>query len=382
MAFVLADRVKQLTATTGTGTYTLTSTPTGYQDFDVGIGTGNTCYYVAIAGNDWEVGVGTVTVSGATIQVARSVFKSTNSDSVVSWGVGNKEIFVVSPADALSMLRISGGDQSIVITGGGNTITLAPAGTSAVQGGLDVTGTLTVDAITVGGTAPVLSTRQVISGSGLTGGGDLSADRTLAVGAGSGITVAADTVLLDTTSERNIDHSGVTLTAGDGLTGGGTISASRTFTVGAGSGISVSSDAVAVDTTVIRTTGAQTIAGVKNFTPDTPTIGGVAIATVATVTAQTVYAGYVDASVAAEVLPSGWTVSSPGTGRYLITHSLALAAITDLSIIVTPIVASSDDRFAIVDSSALGVNSFEVRIIDVGSGIVNNAFFFLAKKNV
>lgn len=40
--------------------------------------------------------------------------------------------------------------------------------------------------------------RQVISGAGLTGGGDLTADRTLAVGAGTGITVNADDVAVDT----------------------------------------------------------------------------------------------------------------------------------------------------------------------------------------
>lgn len=43
----------------------------------------------------------------------------------------------------------------------------------------------------------VQSTRQIISGNGLTGGGDLSADRTLAVGAGVGIAVAADAVAVD-----------------------------------------------------------------------------------------------------------------------------------------------------------------------------------------
>lgn len=44
---------------------------------------------------------------------------------------------------------------------------------------------------------PVINTRQVISGAGLTGGGDLSADRTLAVGAGAGISVSADAVAAD-----------------------------------------------------------------------------------------------------------------------------------------------------------------------------------------
>ena len=45
--------------------------------------------------------------------------------------------------------------------------------------------------------------------------------------------------------------STTTLTAGAGLTGGGNLSASRTFDVGAGTGITVAADTVAVDTAVI-----------------------------------------------------------------------------------------------------------------------------------
>jgi hypothetical protein len=92
----------------------------------------------------------------------------------------------------------------------------------------------------------VPNTRQVISGAGLTGGGDLSVDRTLAVGAGTGITVNADDVALDTASTRNTDHAAVVLTAGAGLTGGGDITASRTFAVGAGTNIASNADDVAV----------------------------------------------------------------------------------------------------------------------------------------
>lgn len=81
---------------------------------------------------------------------------------------------------------------------------------------------------------------ELEAGAGLTGGGVLNANRTLAVGAGTGITVNADDIavnvgavdhdsLLNYDSDEHIDHSAVTLTAGEGLTGGGTIEASRSF---------------------------------------------------------------------------------------------------------------------------------------------------------
>lgn len=133
------------------------------------------------------------------------------------------------------------------------------------QGSLGADRPLSVSILTVdedglnrlpgGGTAastPVPITRQIISGAGLTGGGDLSVDRTLVVGAGTGITVNADDVQLDTASTRNTDHAAVTLAAGAGLTGGGTIESNRTFAVGAGTGITVNADDVALDTANTR----------------------------------------------------------------------------------------------------------------------------------
>jgi len=57
-----------------------------------------------------------------------------------------------------------------------------------------------------------------------------------------------------------------TITAGNGLTGGGDLSADRTLNVGQGDGITVSTDTVAVDSTVIRTSGGQTIGGTLTVT--------------------------------------------------------------------------------------------------------------------
>ena len=140
--------------------------------------------------------------------------------------------------------------------------------------------------------------RQIIAGNGLTGGGTLNANRTLNVGAGSGISVAADTVAVDSTvvrtsgnqtiggtktftnliigsfsgnvsgnadSATNATNVSRQIIAGNGLTGGGVLNADRTINVGAGDGISVAADTVAVDSTVVRTTGSQTIGGTKTF---------------------------------------------------------------------------------------------------------------------
>ena len=42
MALILADRVRELTATTGTGSVTLIGSPDGFETFAASIGDGNT----------------------------------------------------------------------------------------------------------------------------------------------------------------------------------------------------------------------------------------------------------------------------------------------------------------------------------------------------
>lgn len=94
------------------------------------------------------------------------------------------------------------------------------------QGRLTAASNVAISITSIGG-AP--SSRTLTAGAGLTGGGDLSADRTFDVGAGTGIQVNANDVALDTSSARNTDHSSVSITAGTGLTGGGDITSSRTL---------------------------------------------------------------------------------------------------------------------------------------------------------
>lgn len=98
MAFVIKDRVRETTATTGTGTVTLAGAVSGYQSFSA-IGNGNVTYY-CIAGqgtNEWEVGIGTYTSAGTTLS-RTTVLSSSNGGSLVPFSAGTKDVFVTQPA--------------------------------------------------------------------------------------------------------------------------------------------------------------------------------------------------------------------------------------------------------------------------------------------
>lgn len=98
MAFVLADRVRETTTTTGTGTVTLGGPVTDYQSFSA-IGNGNTTYYT-IAGTgtgEWEVGIGTYTSAGTTLS-RTTVLASSNAGNLVSFSAGSKDVFCDYPA--------------------------------------------------------------------------------------------------------------------------------------------------------------------------------------------------------------------------------------------------------------------------------------------
>lgn len=97
MAFVVKDRVKETTTTTGTGTITLAGAVSGFQAFSA-IGDGNTTYYTIAGGSEWEVGVGTYTSSGTTLS-RDVILESSNSGSAVNFSAGVKDVFVTYPAE-------------------------------------------------------------------------------------------------------------------------------------------------------------------------------------------------------------------------------------------------------------------------------------------
>lgn len=98
MAFITADRVREVTTSVGTGNVTPSGAYNGYQTFAAGIGVGNSTYYtIALdSANQWEVGIGTYVGPHFTRD---TVLASSNGNALVNFAVGSKEIFCTLPAE-------------------------------------------------------------------------------------------------------------------------------------------------------------------------------------------------------------------------------------------------------------------------------------------
>ena len=105
MAFVINDRVKETTTTTGTGTISLGGAVTGFETFGTGIGNSNSTYYaVTLPGTaEFEVGLGTLNSDSSTI-ARTTIISSSNSDSAVDFSAGTKTIFCTIPASKSVLL--------------------------------------------------------------------------------------------------------------------------------------------------------------------------------------------------------------------------------------------------------------------------------------
>lgn len=212
MAFLVKDRVKDTTTTTGTGSVTLSGTaPTGFQNFNAAIGTSNTTYY-CIAGqgtSEWEVGLGTL--SASTTLARTTVYASSNAGSLVNFSAGTKDVFVTFPATvALRQYKYD------LYTSGTATWT-APAGVTSINvvciggGGGGGSG--------IGGPAP--------GGNG--GPGGLAVGTyTVTPGTGYSVTVGAG-------------GAGNNTTGGNGSAGGSSSLGALISATGGGGGISASS---------------------------------------------------------------------------------------------------------------------------------------------
>jgi hypothetical protein len=99
------DRVKETATTTGTGDITLAGAVTQFKTFASRFAVGEPFGYAIVgqSGSEWETGIGTL--SGSTTLVRTTVIESSNSDALVNFSAGTKDVFC--SAIGVSVTRMS-----------------------------------------------------------------------------------------------------------------------------------------------------------------------------------------------------------------------------------------------------------------------------------
>ena len=144
MALVVYDRVLQTGTANTTVSFSLSGTVTGYQSFAV-VGDGNTTYYSATDGTNWETGLGTYASSG-TVLTRTTVLQSSNSGSAVTFS-GTVTVWIDYTASK-SIYKDANGN----ISAGGGSITNATWAGSVISSTYLPTVTLGSTAVTLGTT--------------------------------------------------------------------------------------------------------------------------------------------------------------------------------------------------------------------------------------
>ena len=127
MAFVINDRVKETSTTTGTGTLDLAGAQQGFETFVAGIGNTNTTYYAIFNQGtaEFEVGIGTVTDATPDTLSRDTIISSSNGDAVVNFTGGTKDVFCTLPASKAVFLDNSGEVQNAASKGFATAMAIA-----------------------------------------------------------------------------------------------------------------------------------------------------------------------------------------------------------------------------------------------------------------
>lgn len=102
MAHRIADRIKETASTSGTVSFTLAGAVSGFVTFASALTTnGDTTWYCAVNGAEWEVGLGTRTSS--TVLARTTILASSNAGAAVNFTVA-PTVFSTLPASAMAPL--------------------------------------------------------------------------------------------------------------------------------------------------------------------------------------------------------------------------------------------------------------------------------------
>jgi len=150
MAFVLNDRVKETSTTTGTGTFDLAGAETGFESFVSGVGNSNVTYY-AISNDgttEFEVGIGTVTDATPDTLSRDTIISSSNSDALVNFSAGTKTVFCTLPASRTPSAGMTAqtfvNTHNSTISDDQTLVSGVLAGPVSITGTQTVTGTLVI----------------------------------------------------------------------------------------------------------------------------------------------------------------------------------------------------------------------------------------------
>ena len=154
-------------------------------------------------------------------------------DSLSAAAIAQTDLLIFSDAGTESKITFSDFEDAIFGAVGGDA-TIAAGGTLTIAAGAVENSMLANDGITIAGVDTSL------------GGTITAATIGNAIGAFSGSVQVDHDSTTNFVANEHIDHTSVTLTAGNGLTGGGDISTNRTFAVGAGTGVTVNANDIAI----------------------------------------------------------------------------------------------------------------------------------------
>ena len=275
--------------------------------------------------------------------------------------LGSDNIILDAPSEATGTLSTS--DRILVSSNSTNNVAKSTISNLPFTNNAgDITNVSTTSPITGGGSSGSVTIAHANSG--------------VTAGSYTRATVTVNATGHVTSISANSDSQGVTSVAtGNGISGG-TITSTGTLTVGAGDGLSQSSTGLLVDSTVVRTSGTQSIGGVKTFTSNTQFNGYLrgngqqlvlnAGESYAYATGQTGESVYLNAEAGLEInsSPDNWSSGWAGRSNAYINRADATSYLPGVLTVKTGITLTGTGRIQGVDTVSSGTDAANKTYVD------------------